>query len=233
MALTLKENFLLHKIHSLTGIVPVGYYVAQHLVLNTFALGGPEKFDGIINFFDSMPWYFLLIMEVCAIWGPLAFHAIYGLAIVGRAENNYSNPKYKFTQNRMFVFQRYTGIFLVLFLCIHVSTTTGRKYFGGDSHLVKYDAMQQMFHSLGGAPILLYALGVAAASYHLGLGVWNFCIRWGITVSEEAQIKMQKVGIGIAVALTLVGWAALAGFLLHTPTAAPAAAQAVSHVLHG
>jgi len=60
-------------------------------------------------------------------------------------------------------------------------------------------------------------LGVLAASYHLGYGIWNFCIRWGITISERAQLRIQKFSLAFFIVITLLGWAALAGFLMNKP----------------
>lgn len=210
-----RENFFWHKLHSLTGIVPVGYYMVQHLVLNSFSLAGPGYFNGVINFFDGMPWFFLLTVELLLIWIPLAFHAIYGIFIAFRAKYNYFETKYGWSQNRMFTLQRWSGIYLFFFLIYHVLTTTGAKYLNHDSHLIKYDAMHDNFVGHYYLLLVVYAIGVAAASYHFSYGIWNFCIRWGITISETAQAKVQKFSFVCFIALTLVGWGALAGFLIH------------------
>src|SRR5438309_4404693 len=103
MALSItKENYFWHKVHSLTGIVPVGFYMLQHLILNSFSLAGPGYFDGVIAFFESTPPHILLVMEVGLIWLPLLFHAVYGIFIVGRAQPNYLSSKYGWSQNRMY-----------------------------------------------------------------------------------------------------------------------------------
>jgi succinate dehydrogenase / fumarate reductase, cytochrome b subunit len=217
MALAInRENYLLHRIHSLTGIVPVGYYMAQHLTLNTFSIGGPAYFDGVIEFFEGMPKHFLLATEIFAIWIPLLFHSIYGLFIASRAENNYLATKYKWSENRMFFLQRASGIVIFAFLLYHVFSTTVNKYLGAGGESIKYAAMQERFQN----PIILlaYAIGILASSYHLGYGIWNFCIRWGITISEAAQARVQKIGFAAFILLTLLGWGALAGFLIHKPT---------------
>ena len=50
MALSLtRENYFWHKVQSLTGIIPVGYYMVQHLVLNSFALAGAGYFNAVIG----------------------------------------------------------------------------------------------------------------------------------------------------------------------------------------
>jgi len=209
-----KENYVLHKIHSLTGVVPVGYYMVQHLVLNSFTLAGPEKFNAVIGFFESMPKHFLLVMEVCMIWIPVLFHAVYGMFIVSRAKPNYFGSVYGWSQNLMYVLQRWSGAFLFFFLAIHVVTTTGAKYLGGGAKVIEYAAWHEKLSTAPYLWLAFYILGVASASYHLGYGIWNFSIRWGIAVSDAAQNKVQKFAFAFFVAVTLIGWGALAGFLL-------------------
>lgn len=212
-----RENYVLHKIHSLTGIIPVGYYMVQHLVLNSYSLAGPEKFNGVINFFESLPKFFLLIVEAVAIWLPLLFHAVYGLFIAARAQPNFIGTKYGWSQNRMFVFQRWTGIFLFLALIVHVCTTTVTKYVTGNADVLKYAAWHEKLTSYGYAWLIFYLLLVLCSSYHLAYGIWNFCIRWGITISESAQVKVQKISLAAFVGITIIGWGALAGFLMNKP----------------
>jgi succinate dehydrogenase / fumarate reductase, cytochrome b subunit len=213
MAISLtKENFFWHKVHSLTGIVTVGFYMLQHLTLNSFSLAGPAYFNGVIGFFEGMPFHFLIVLEVCLIWLPLFFHAIYGLFIVGRGQPNYFGTKYGWSQNRMYVFQRFSGIYLFFFLIFHVLTTTGTKYMSHSAETIRYAAMHQTFSN----PLWLvvYAIGILCASYHLCYGIWNFCIRWGITISERAQMKVQKFAFYMFIVVTLLGWSAIVGFLI-------------------
>jgi succinate dehydrogenase / fumarate reductase cytochrome b subunit len=192
--------------------------MVQHLALNSFTLAGPEKFNGVIGFFEGIPKFALLTLETVAIWIPLLFHAIYGMFIVGRAQPNYLGSKYGWSQNRMYTFQRWTGVFIFAFLAYHVLSTTGVKYYTNDANTIEYAAWQTKLTSYGYIFLLIYILGVAASAYHLAYGVWNFCIRWGITISDAAQMKVQKAAVGIFVGLTLLGWAALVGFLIHKPT---------------
>jgi succinate dehydrogenase / fumarate reductase cytochrome b subunit len=208
-----RENFVWHKLHSLTGVVPVGYYMVQHLVLNAFSLGGPAKFDAVIDFFDGMPRWFLLTIEISLIWAPLLFHAIYGLFIVDRSKPNYFGTKYKWSQNRMYTMQRWSGIFLFVFLLYHSLENTGSKYLTGDSNVVKFAAWHTQLTSHYYLWFVFYMVGVLVASYHLCYGLWNFCIRWGITISEGAQERVQKLSGVAFIALTLLGWFALAGFI--------------------
>jgi succinate dehydrogenase / fumarate reductase cytochrome b subunit len=212
-----KENFFWHKLHSLTGIIPVGFYLLQHLTLNTFSLAGPDKYNGVSGFFYSMPEHVLLGVEVLLIWLPLLFHAVYGMFITSRAQPNYFSTRYKWSQNRMYTLQRYSGIFIFFFLIYHVTFTTINAKMNGVG-VVSYYAMQETLSKNGYLFLIIYALGVLTASYHLCYGIWNFCIRWGITISDRAQLRVQKFAFGMFLVVTLIGWAALLGFL-RTPDA--------------
>jgi succinate dehydrogenase / fumarate reductase, cytochrome b subunit len=216
MALSLtKENYFWHKLHSLTGIIPVGFYMVQHLTLNSFSVAGPDKFNGVIGFFDSLPPHILLGIEIFLLWIPILFHAVYGLLIVNRGEPNYFSTRYGWSQNRMYTLQRYTGIFIFLFLIVHVVTTTGAKYYSGSSEVLYFASWHDRLTSYGYVWLLVYMLGVAASSYHLAYGVWNFCIRWGITISDKAQMRIQKFALWMFIGVTVLGWSALGGFLFN------------------
>jgi succinate dehydrogenase / fumarate reductase, cytochrome b subunit len=221
-----RENYFLHKLHSLTGIIPVGFYMIQHLTLNSFSIAGRDQFNAVIGFFGGMPIHLLLLLEVVAIWFPLAFHGIYGLFITSRAQQNYVGTKYRWSQNRMYTFQRVSGIFIFFFLIYHVTTTTGRTYLTGSREGIMFDAWHVALTSNFYILLVFYMLGVLASSYHLAYGVWNFCIRWGITISDAAQIKLQKFAAFLFVAVTLLGWLALAGFVVDRPPAQPIVVEA-------
>lgn len=223
----MKENYLLHKLHSLSGVVPVGFYMVQHLTLNSFAIAGPERFDSVIDFFDGWPPHLLLAAELLIILGPILFHAVYGLFIVSRAEGNYSSAAYKFRENRYFRLQRFTGIVAFFFLCAHVASTAVRHKIAG-AEVVKYRGMAEMLAwpnnlHLG---LVLYVIGVVACCYHLAYGVWNFCIRWGITVGEKSQMAVARFSFVAFVLLSILGVGTLAAFLVPQPSEATVQSQA-------
>ncbi|MES1227760.1 MAG: succinate dehydrogenase [Armatimonadota bacterium] len=213
----MRENYLLHKLHSLSGVIPVGFYMVQHLTLNSFAIAGPEKFNGVIEFFESWPPHLLLAAELLFILGPILFHAVYGLVIVSKAEGNYSQAAYKYRENRYYTLQRWTGVIAFFFLCAHVASTVVRHKMSGVD-VVKYRAMADMMAWPGNLHLgfLFYVMGVVACCYHFAYGIWNFCIRWGITVGEKSQMGMARFSFVLFVALSLLGVGTLGGFLIHS-----------------
>jgi len=206
-----KESYFWHKLHSLTGVIPIGFYMVQHLTLNSFSLAGPEKFNAVLGFFAGFPKHLLLALEIGVLGVPILFHAIYGLFITSNAELNYAGSL-RYRENGMFVLQRYTGVALFLLLIAHVMTTTVAAKIQGE-HVIQYAGWHERLTGYYYVPLLLYVIGVAAASYHLSYGLWNFCIRWGITVSLRSQKFMQQVAGILFVMITLLGWATLYGFL--------------------
>jgi succinate dehydrogenase / fumarate reductase, cytochrome b subunit len=60
-----------------------------------------------------------------------------------------------------------------------------------------------------------YIVGVTAASFHLGNGLWNFACKWGIAVTAKSQRAFGWLGAGLTVTLTFVGIAIALGFHYH------------------
>lgn len=212
----MRENYTLHKLHSLTGIIPVGFYLCQHLTLNTFALAGPEKFDSVIGFFEGMPPHVLAGLKYGVVWLPLLFHAVYGVFISMRAEPNYTQAAYKWRENKFYTLQRISGIVAFFFLVYHMGTTSVAAKFMGIEQTITYSNwVGKLSDPILGIPYLglvIYLVGILASTYHFSYGIWHFCIRWGITVSEAAQRNTARVAQGAFVLLTLAGFMALVGF---------------------
>ena len=161
-----------------------------------------------------MPKHILLTLEVFVIWIPLLFHSVYGIFITNRAQPNFFTTKYKWSQNRMYTLQRYSGIAIFFFLAYHVATTTVLKYITNDAKPIMYEGWHAKLTSFYGLFLLIYLVGILASAYHLAYGIWNFSIRWGIVITERAQHRIQKISAGLFVALVVLGYGALAGFLI-------------------
>lgn len=209
----MRESFFWHKIHSLTGVIPTGFYLVQHLSLNSFSLAGPAKFNSVIGFFESMPAHLILFLKFGVIWPCLLFHAVYGMFIIARGKQNYTEKAYRFRENRYYAFQRWSGIFAFVFLAYHMVSTSLNAQVNG-SEVIMYGTWAERLAAPNGTYLMLafYILGVVASAYHFSYGLWNFGIRWGITISERAQNTMAKVAQGAFVVISVIGIAALLGF---------------------
>ena len=99
------HSFLLRKLHSLSGIIPVGAFLIEHFVSNAFATRGPGAYTKQVELLSSFPFVFYL--ELFGIWLPILYHALYGFYIWYRGESNVAD--YPWTGNWMYTAQRWTG----------------------------------------------------------------------------------------------------------------------------
>ena len=80
------RSFLLRRLHSLSGIVPVGAFLVEHFISNAFATNGPQAYGNQVRFLTSLP--FTHLLEIFGIYIPLLYHALYGFYIWYRGESN-------------------------------------------------------------------------------------------------------------------------------------------------
>lgn len=213
-----KDAYWLHRLHSLSGVIPIGAFLIFHLTVNAYSLreDGAAAFNTAVKAIGYAP--FVMVLEIGAILVPILFHAIYGLMIVAEMPGPGGNVShYGYGRNWLYVFQRWSGVVAVVYILFHVYDTTVLKYAlelkasaeGLDTakelgfQSISYRAMAWRFAD----PLYLgfYLIGIASACLHLGNGILNFCIRWGLTIGKEAQKIAAALGWGLGIALTLLG----------------------------
>ncbi|MCM3637227.1 succinate dehydrogenase cytochrome b558 subunit [Sporosarcina luteola] len=200
-----ESDFYLRRLHSLLGVIPVGLFLAQHLVINHFATRGEEAFNNASNFMGSLP--FVLFLEWFIIYIPLMFHAFYGVYIAFTAKNNVQ--RYGTFRNWMFMLQRVTGVFLVIFIAWHIYETRIQKALGAE---VNFNMMEEILSN----PFMLafYIAGVLAATFHLANGLWSFAVTWGIAQSPRSQKIVSYITIVAFLVLSVIGVQALLAFVV-------------------
>lgn len=198
------REFVNRRLHSLLGVIPVGLFLIQHLVINHFATKGAEAFNEAAHFMEMLP--FRYVLETVVIFLPLLYHAIYGVYIAFTAKNNVSN--YGYLRNWLFMLQRVTGIITFIFVAWHVWETRIAAALGAE---VNYDMMASILSS----PFMLafYLIGVISTVFHFANGLWSFAISWGITVTPRSQVISTYVTLAIFVALSFVGVRAILAFV--------------------
>ena len=198
------QEFFWRRLHSLLGVLPVGLFLTMHLMINHTATRGEEAYNAATEFMGSLP--FLLFLEFTIIYIPILFHAVYGVYIAFTAKNNVH--RYGTFRNWMFVFQRITGIFLIIFISWHVWETRIAKAFGQE---VNFDMMANIVDN----PVMLafYIIGITSATFHLANGLWSFCVSWGITVSPRSQKVFTYISMIFFLALSYIGISAILAFV--------------------
>jgi succinate dehydrogenase cytochrome b subunit len=202
-------SFILRRLHSLTGIIPVGAFLFEHILIsNSTAIGqnGPAAYARQVSFLANLPMVFFL--ELFGIWIPIAYHALYGFYIWYRGEGN--SIAYPWTGNWMYTAQRWTGGIAFAYIVWHTYTM---RFTGVDLHAVpeaSFGKVQlEVFHT---SYFLFYAVGLIAASWHFAYGIWLFCAKWGIVSGDKAQKRLLALCLAFFCVLSAAGLASLISF---------------------
>lgn len=205
-----RREFLLRRLHSLSGLIPVGAYMVVHLLTNASVLNGPESFQKQVDTIHSLG-KALPIVEWVFIFIPILFHAIFGVLIIRSGKSNTSN--YPLGKNFRYTLQRVSGMIAFAYIVWHVLHLhwMGQPFGGG-----KFDPHYAT--STAGAALqaawwiqVLYAIGVLACVFHLANGIWTMGITWGAWTNPKAQRRADYVCIAFGVGLAIVGLSALFG----------------------
>jgi succinate dehydrogenase / fumarate reductase cytochrome b subunit len=196
------HSYLWDKLHSLSGIVPIGAFLAEHFWSNSYALVSVAKYNQVSDELQNIPWR--LLVEALLIWLPILFHGFYGLHIWYQGKSNaWVHP---WMANWMYTLQRWTGIIAFLFIGWHVwierFVTHGKSTYVGVAHV-----MANPYY------LAFYVIGIVCASFHLGNGLWNFACKWGITVTARSQRAAAWFGALVAILFTVAGLAIVFGLL--------------------
>lgn len=215
-----RHYFLIRRLHSLSGLIPVGVFLVMHLATNASVLApgtpGAEFQKSVERIHALGP--LLVPVEIVGIFLPLLFHTLVGFQIIFTSRSN--AQQYRHGGNIRYTLQRTTGMIAFVFILYHVWQMHwfGKGIGGGAFEL--HDAAgaptgavttaQAIQSAWWVAPV--YAIGVLSCVFHLANGIWTSLITWGITIRPKSQKIAGYVCAAFGVVLSLVGMGALSGF---------------------
>jgi succinate dehydrogenase / fumarate reductase cytochrome b subunit len=229
-----RNYFLLRRLHSLSGVVPIGLFLIFHLTTNASSVWGAINTDkgataverGIatfqheVNFIHDLP--ALILMEIFVLWLPIAFHSVLGVYFARTGKPNLD--RYKYQDNVRYSLQRLSGYIGFLFILYHVATLRWGWTFlvPGKAEWSYAYASSTLAHVLQGSTSgmtagglivsLFYFVGVTAMVFHFANGLWTAAITWGLTVSVRAQKQWGVVCAMLGAGLMALGWMAVVRF---------------------
>jgi len=231
-----RHYHLLRRLHSLSGVVPIGVFLFPHLTTNSSIVWGAAlnagkhaelgagsagiaTFQHEVDFIHNLP--ALIFIEIFVLWLPIAYHAILGVyfARSGRANTD----RYGYQANWRYSAQRLTGYLGVLFLFMHITSLRWGWTYGGvmPSFDAAHAASTTATHLQGGlfpyCNAVFYAVCVLALVFHFANGLWTAAITWGLTISKQAQQRWGYACAGIGAALAAAGLTAVVGFTTLDP----------------
>jgi succinate dehydrogenase / fumarate reductase cytochrome b subunit len=208
-----RHQFLIYRLFSLAGLIPVGAYLVVHLLTNATVIDSPATYQAQVNRIHSLG-ILLPIVEWTFIFIPILFHGIIGLTIIAGMMPN--TAAYPYNGNIRYTLQRATGMVVFAFIIWHVLQM---HHYGRDLGLPwggKFDdlhATSSVAKTLTPfAYLLLYSIGVLAAVYHLANGLWTQGITWGIWTTPAAMRRAGWICVVFGMFLGSAGIASLVGF---------------------
>lgn len=207
-----RHEFLVRRLHSLLGLVPVGGFLVFHLATNLSMYDGLEAFQYRVDQIHRLGPTTIMLLEWPFIFLPILLHGVIGLIIVCRGKRNLRN--YPYLGNFRYTLQRWTGVIAFVFIVLHVFHMHGWLKFEWWTRAVARPLGGRQFNpedaftaaqAIQASVIiqLLYAVGVLACVYHLANGLWTMGITWGVWTGMRAQrwagIPCAAVGLFLAV----------------------------------
>ncbi len=211
-----RHHFLLTKLHSLSGVVPIGLFVVFHLAVNASILAGPETFQRNVDLIHSIR-PFLTTAEFAFIFVPITYHAVLGVRIWWWSRSNVW--RYPYGGNIRYTLQRISGLVALVFIVFHVLQMNwlgepfkaiGGNAFNPDPPWAAFSCAKAVQASAWIAP--WYAIGIVAVCYHMANGFWTFLISWGIIAGTTAMRKAGYACLVIGILVGGMGLAALRAF---------------------
>jgi succinate dehydrogenase / fumarate reductase cytochrome b subunit len=186
---------MLRRVHSASGVVPLGIFLCEHLWTSARVLGGAAPFERSVAALQGIP--LLPVVEVVSILLPLAFHALYGIVLF--RQSHPSEEHYSHTRTPLYWLQRVTGAIVLVFVVVHLWEFRGHGLLHGMPPGRLFDTMvEHLSTTRWGVPwiALGYVLGLAATTFHFGIGLWGFTITWGLARSRQTQVKWASAALG-------------------------------------
>lgn len=197
-----KDNsFLLRKLHSLSGIVPIGGFLLFHLFENLKIGLGAEHYDrSIQHLWEIAPRGLFYAIEVFVLAVPILFHALYGFWIWYTGESN--TGLYGYRRNWMYTLQRWSGLIAFAYMAWHVweLRIAPGLHRPDVASLADFEDVKHAITPVFGT--IVYVVGGVAAAFHLGNGLFGFAYSWGLAVGRKAQRNVEFAGYALFLALS-------------------------------
>jgi succinate dehydrogenase / fumarate reductase cytochrome b subunit len=202
------RHFLLRRLHSLTGLLPLGAFLLFHLWENSQSRFGPDHYNTqVVGSLQDLN--YLLWLEIFFIALPLLLHAGYGLVILRSGNRGWG--RFPWPHHHFYYLQRLSGVGILLFLLLHVGWT---RILGLYEPAVSSDLFGHMQALLSQPGIFaLYLIGLLLSVLHLCNGLWSMAISWGLTTSPAAQRRWFYLCCGLFVLLSAMGLHGMLGFV--------------------
>jgi succinate dehydrogenase / fumarate reductase cytochrome b subunit len=131
----------------------------------------------------------------------------------------FNTTKYNYGGNVRYTLQRWTAVFLLLFIVYHVGTLHKWGFsLIGLTDAPDFNPKNMAYQTTAGAiktpyssmalnvlVMVFYLLGIWSAVFHFANGLWTSAIAWGLTVTRTSQRRWGHVCLTFGIILLVVG----------------------------
>jgi succinate dehydrogenase/fumarate reductase cytochrome b subunit (b558 family) len=195
-----RERLLLRRLHALSGVVPLGIFLALHLGMYAGAPAGQLAMEARTSRVRHLPLFDLL--ELVGVLLPLAYHAAYGIKLTLRPSQPDSSP---FSARWIQTMQRVTGVMALAFIGYHLAEYRIPLFLGRTTPEAFYpELVARLSSTVSGVPVvaLVYSVGLSSVVVHFATGLWGFFVSWGFLPTGRAR-ALAAAGCGAAAAVLL------------------------------
>lgn len=218
-----RNEFLIRRLHSLSGLIPVGAYMVVHLVVNASVNNGAMTYQKAVDQIHSLG-IVLPLVEWLFIFLPLIFHTVIGVMIIQGGLPN--TGRYQYGANIRYTMQRASGMVAMVFILFHVLQMHGLFHFEwwldavvrpwGGARFAPLNATSTAAEAMQQSVVvsLFYLVGILSCVFHLANGLWTMGITWGVWITPAAQRRAGVVCLVFGIGLALVSLGAWSGFTM-------------------
>lgn len=164
------------RLFSLSGIVPLGFFLLEHTWANASAMRGQDAYVATVTSLSHVP--LLAIVEVLLVFVPLAYHAAYGTWLLVRRAAREPSP----LGESLARVNRVCAWLALAFIAWHLWETRVHAWREGIAPEAFYATLVWRLSSVShGFPTraVLYLVGVTATVAHFGLGAYSYGLATG------------------------------------------------------
>jgi succinate dehydrogenase / fumarate reductase cytochrome b subunit len=170
------------KLFSLSGVLPLAFFLVEHIWANASALRGQDAYVSTIDSLARIP--LLPLVEILLVFVPLAYHALYGVYMMRekvKDEPPYGRP--------LALANRIAAITAFVFIAWHFWETRVQAWRGLDPHAFYATLVWRLSSTWHGFPLraVLYLLGVTASVAHLAISAYGYSVTAGYFATKRQK----------------------------------------------
>lgn len=189
---------------SLTGVIPLGFFLLEHVWMSAAALRGQSAYVAAVESLTHVP--LLGVLELLLVILPLLYHAAYGLWTLRKGLAHEPGP----LGRTLAITNRSAAVVTLLFIAWHVVEYRLPLLRGTLAPVSLYDRLVYRMSSIWHAfPVraFAYLVGILATAFHFAASTWSWTVSSEL-VSTGLEKRRAAWGLGVIASLVFVTAAA-------------------------